>query len=100
MDYFLRRDAKCYKLEQDSIEMAKKIDLYKQNEALYKQNEFDYKSQVLANKTLANNYKQTAVEFQQKYTSQKSKTKVIGGIAIGSLTVNLIFIAGIIVLIK
>lgn len=93
MDYFLRRDAKCYKMEQDSIEMAGKIEKYKVNEADYKANQADLKSQVLANKTLATNFQTTAIHFQTKYSDEKDKSKFRGKVLIGSLSLNLAFIA-------
>lgn len=92
MDYFLRRDAKCHKLEQDSMEMAGKIEKYKVNEALYKANEQDLKSQVVTQKALVFNYKTTAQDFQDKYTTQKGKAKFRGKVLIGSLALNLAFI--------
>lgn len=100
MDYFLRRDAKCYKLEKDSAEMAGKIEKFKINETLYKANESDYKSQVLANKTLADNYKTTAADFQSKYVKQKDKARFCGKVLAGSLVLNLSFIVTTIVLLK
>lgn len=100
MDYFLRRDAKCHKLEIDSVEMAGKIKEYKENESLYKANETDYKSQISVNKTLADNYKTTAADFQFKYLKQKDKANFRGKVLIGSLVLNLAFIAGIVISLK
>ena len=93
MDYFLRRDAKCYKLEQDSVETAGKIDKYKINEAMYKANESDLNSQISTQKTLANNYKTTAVDFQIKYTNEKDKASNRGKLLIGSIVINIGFVA-------
>lgn len=100
MDYFLRRDARCYGLEKDSTEMAGKIAKYKINEAEYKANEQDLKSQVSTNKTLANNYKATAVDFQIKYTTAQSKATFRGKLLVGSIVLNIGFVALAIVLIK
>lgn len=100
MDYFLRRDALAYKLTADSTEMAGKIEKYKINESLYKANEQDLKSQVLANKTLSNNYKATAVDFQIKYTEAQGKAKFRGKLLIGSVVLNIGFIALGVVLLK
>jgi len=94
MDYFLLRDARCNALIKDSIETAGKIDKYKINEALYKANEQDCESRVSVNKTLANNYKTTAIEFQAKYSKAQDKAKFRGKVLIGSLSVNLLFLVG------
>lgn len=98
--FLLMRDARATKLTADSTEMAGKIDKYKNNETLYKANEADYKSQVSANKILANNYKTTALDFQDKYTKTNDKAKFRGKVLIGSLSLNLAFIITAFVIIK
>lgn len=100
MDYFLRQDARANNLAKDSTEMAGKIEKYKVNETLYKANEQDLKSQVLANKTLAFNYKATAVNCQIEYSKSQDKVKFRGKFLIGSVVLNIGFIALGVVMLK
>lgn len=100
MDYFLSRDALAYKLIADSVELAGKIESYKINEALYKANEQDLKSQVSAQKSIVFNYKTELVNTQIKYTEAQNRAKFRGKVLIGSLALNLAFIATTIVLLK
>lgn len=92
MDYFLRRDVHCGKLEKDSAEMAGKIEVYKINEALYKANEQDLKGQVSAQKSIVFNYKAELVNTQIKYTEAQNRAKFRGKVLIGSLSLNLALI--------
>lgn len=94
------RDLRATKLENDSIEMAKAIERKNNEIAIHKSIANDLKSQVLANKTLANNFKATAVDFQIKYTEAQGRSKFRGKVLIGSLTVNLILITGVVLLLK
>lgn len=100
MDYFLRRDARCYKLISDSAEMAGKIESYKVNEALYKANEQDLKGQVSAQKSLVFNYKAELVNTQIKYTEAQNRAKFRGKVIIGSLSLNLALTGLVFVLMK
>lgn len=86
------RDLRATKLENDSIEMAKAIERKNNEIAIHKSIENDLKEQNKAQTILANNYKQTAYDFQAKYTKSQDKVKRRGGIIIGSLTVNILFI--------
>ena len=100
MDYFLYQDLSQKALCRDTTEYIKQIKTKNIQIALYKANEADLKSMVTANKTLANNYKTTAVDFQEKYTKSQDKAKFRGKVLIGSLTFNILLVAGIIVFLK
>jgi hypothetical protein len=100
MDYFLQRDARCGKLINDSTELAGKIEKYKINEALYKANEQDLKSQVTAQKSIVFNYKAELTNCQVKYIEAQGKAKLRGKMLIGSLIINVGFIALGVVLLK
>ena len=86
------RDLRATKLENDSIEMAKAIERKNNEIAIHKSIENDLKEQNKAQTILASNYKQTAYDFQAKYTKSQDKVKRRGGIIIGSVTVNILFI--------
>lgn len=92
MDYFLNRDARCNTLIKDSIETAGKMEKYKVNEALHKANEADYKSQISNSNTLLKNSKDELANVRIDLNKQKDKVKRRGGIIIGSVTVNILFI--------
>lgn len=100
MDYFLRRDALATKLISDSTEMAGKIEKYQVNEAMYKANEQDLKNQVIYNKSIANNYKIDLGNEKAQSAKYREKAKFRGKVLIGSLSINIAFIATTIVLLK
>ena len=100
MNFFLMRDALATKLTSDSTEMAGKIDKYRINEANYKANEQDLKSQVSAQKSIVFNYKAELVNCQIKYVEAQDRAKFRGKVLIGSLVLNLAFIATTVLLLK
>jgi hypothetical protein len=100
MDYFIYQDLSQKALVKDTAEY--KIQLRSKNNqiALLKANEYDLKESVRVQKMLADNYKSAAVQFQDKYSKAQDKAKFRGKVLIGSLVVNVVFIAGLIVLVK
>lgn len=94
------RDLRATKLENDSIEMAKAIERKNNEIAIHKSIENDLKEQNKAQTILAGNYKQTAYDFQIKYSKSQDKAKFRGKVLIGSLVLNLAFVIGTVVLLK
>ncbi len=94
------RDLRATKLENDSVEMAKAIERKNNEIAIHKSIENDLKDQNKAQTILAGNYKTTAISFQEKYSNSQDKAKFRGKALIGSLTFNILLIAGIIVFVK
>lgn len=100
MDYFLMQDLKAKKAVLDSATQATVLKQKNVDISLLKANEYDLKEQVRLNKLLAANNQLTATENFNKYNKEKKKAGNIGKILIGSLAVNIGFIAGFIVLLK
>ena len=94
------RDLRATKLENDSAEMAKAIERKDNEIAIHKSINNDLKEQNKAKTILANNYKATAVDFQIKYTVAQDKATFRGKLLVGSIVLNIGFIALGIVLIK
>ncbi len=100
MDTLIHHDLMYKSFQQDITEYKFQINSKNERIALLKANEADLKSQVLANKTLSNNYKATAVDFQIKYTEAQGKANFRGKVAVGSITVNILLLGGVFLLLK
>ncbi len=94
MDTLIHHDLMYKSFGQDIIEYKFQIASKNERIANLKANEADLKSMALTNKTLANNFKATAVDFQIKYTEAQGRSKFRGKIAIGSISVNILLLAG------
>ena len=100
MDTLIWHDIAFKELKKDTAEYKAQIRSKNDRIANLKANEDDLKDQVKTNKILANNYQTTAQNFQDKYGKEKDKAKFRGKVLIGSLVLNLAFIATAIVLFK
>lgn len=95
------RDALATKLTSDSTEMAAKIEKYKINETLYKANEADFKAAAKNGTAIQGELKKELSQVRIDLNYEKDKSKRRGGIIIGSVSLNIVFIvigAGIIFL--
>jgi hypothetical protein len=100
MDTLIYHDLGYKACQKDVIEYKAQIASKNTQISLLKQNEYDLKEAVRVQKMLADNYKSSAVQFQDKYSKAQDKANSRGKIIIGSLSVNLVFIAGLIVLLR
>jgi len=92
MDYFVYQDLSQKALCKDTAEYKKQIATKNIQMALYKANEADYKSQISNSNTLLKNSKDELTNVRIDLNKQKDKVKRRGGIIIGSVTVNILFI--------
>lgn len=100
MDTLIWHDLGYKAQQKDIVEYKAQIASKNTQISLLRNNEYDLKESVRVQKMLADNYKDAAIKFQDKYTQAQDKVNRRGKIIIGSISVNLVFIAGLIVLLK
>lgn len=100
MDTLIWHDLGYKSQQKDIVEYKAQIASKNTQISLLRNNEYDLKEQVMVQKMLADNYKASAVAFQDKYSKEKDRSSRRGKIIIGSVSVNLVFIAGLIVALR
>ena len=99
MDFWLYRDARANKLQNDSTELANVIVRKNADIALYKQNEYDLKQANKNQLAITGEFKKEKEALAIKYDKAQTKVKRRGGIIIGSVSVNILLIlAGVLIL--
>jgi hypothetical protein len=79
-------------LTNDAVEYKFQISSKNERIASLKATEYDLKESVRVQKMLADNYKSSAIAFQDKYTKTQDKAKFRGKVLIGSLSLNLVLV--------
>jgi len=100
MDYFLKQDLTAKKLIIDTTEYRFQIRQKNIDISLLKANEDDLKTQVKNQILISVNLKNALSESNIKYNKANDKLKRRGGLLIGSVTLNLLFLGGVFLMLR